>query len=63
MKNKYKVRLCKNCIDDLDEYYPYLEPRENLEIEMVSVEECDNTILENYPIEYYEKMMKDRNDC
>lgn len=45
---KYEVHLCKGCIKDLDEYYPYLVPREDLEIVEVSVEECDNTNLDDY---------------
>lgn len=38
----YKVCLCAGCIKDLDEYYPYLVPREELEITEVPLEECDN---------------------
>ena len=48
MKPKYKVHLCPGCIKDLDEYYPYLMPREQLEITEVSVEDCDNSNLDDY---------------
>lgn len=48
MKPKYKVHLCSKCIKDLDDYYPYLMSREQLEIIEVSAEECDNSYLETY---------------
>lgn len=48
MKPKYKVHLCTNCIKDLDEYYPYLMPREQLEITEVSFEDCDNNNIDDY---------------
>lgn len=48
MKPKYKVHLCPGCIKDLDEYYPYTMPRDQLEIIEVSVEDCDNNNLDNY---------------
>jgi hypothetical protein len=38
----WKVCLCARCIEELDEYYPYLVPREELEITEVPLEECDN---------------------
>lgn len=45
---KYEVHLCKGCIKDLEEHYPYLVPREHLKIVEVSVAECDNTNLDDY---------------
>lgn len=39
-----KVHLCKNCIESLKEYNPY---KVEIEIEEVSVEECDNYTDEN----------------
>ena len=40
---KYKVCLCKGCIEDLKEYNPFVCPIENLDITLVDVENCDNT--------------------
>lgn len=37
--NKMKVHLCKNCIESLKEYNPYIVP---IEIEEVPEEKCDN---------------------
>lgn len=50
MKPKYKVCLCRGCIDYLDEYYGYTIPRNQLEIIEVPLEECDNfePNLDNY---------------
>ena len=48
MKPKYKVHLCSRCIEELDDYYPYLIPIEQLEIIEVSSEECDNNNLDTY---------------
>jgi len=48
MKPKYKICLCQGCIDDLNEYYPYLVPQKDLEIIEVSIEDCDNNNLDNY---------------
>lgn len=42
---KYKVHLCPGCIKDLDAHYPYVMPREMLDIKEVSIAECDNTLL------------------
>lgn len=44
----YKVHLCAGCIKDLDEYYPYLVPREELDITEVPLEQCDNYNLDDY---------------
>lgn len=43
---KIKLNLCKNCIDDLDEYYPYLVSRPYLIITETSVNECNNSKLD-----------------
>ncbi len=48
MDGKYEVHLCKGCIKDLAEYYPYIVPRESLRIVEVSVEECDDSRLDDY---------------
>ena len=45
---KWKVHLCHDCIQDLEEYYPYLCPKEDLEITEVSREDCDNYNLDDY---------------
>ena len=45
---KWKVRLCANCIKDLDDYYPYVVPRDQLDITEVPEAECDNSNLECY---------------
>lgn len=45
---KYEVHLCKGCIKDLEDYFPYLIPREQLHIVEVPVDECDNSNLDNY---------------
>lgn len=47
-KPKYKVHLCIGCIKMLDEEYPYLMPREQLEITEVPIAQCDNIDLDNY---------------
>lgn len=47
-KPKYKVHLCIGCIRMLDEEYPYLMPREQLEITEVPIAQCDNMDLDNY---------------
>lgn len=47
-KPKYKVHLCAGCIKMLDEEYPYLMPREQLEIIEVPIAKCDNLDLDNY---------------
>lgn len=47
-KPKYKVHLCIGCIKMLDEDYPYLMPREQLEITEVPIAQCDNMDLDNY---------------
>lgn len=48
MKPKYKVRLCRCCIELLDEEFSYTIPRDQLEIEEVPPAECDNEDLDNY---------------
>ena len=45
---KWKVCLCANCIKDLDDYYPYVVPRSQLDITEVPEKECDNKNLEGY---------------
>lgn len=52
---KYEVRLCKGCIADLDEYYPYLVPREQLHIIEVPVGECDNSNINDYNVRLKER--------
>ena len=47
-KPKYKAHLCIGCIRMLDEEYPYLMPREQLEITEVPIAQCDNMDLDNY---------------
>lgn len=44
----WKVHLCKECIKDLDEYYPYTVPRNELNITEVPQDECDNHNLDDY---------------
>jgi hypothetical protein len=45
---KRKIKLCRGCIEDLDNYFPYLYPdgepmkRKDLEIEEVSIGDCNN---------------------
>ena len=48
MGGKYEVHLCRGCIRDLEEHYPYLIPREQLRIVEVTLEECDNSNLDKY---------------
>ncbi len=55
----WKVHLCKECIKDLDEYYPYNVPREELVITEVSRDECDNTNLEHYNERLQERNAKE----
>ena len=38
----YKVHLCKGCIKELEEYYPYKIWRHEMEVIAVSDEGCDN---------------------
>lgn len=45
---KYEVHLCTGCIKMLDEDYPYLMPREQLNIVEVPIAQCDNLDLDNY---------------
>lgn len=45
---KWKVCLCANCIKDLDDYYPYVVPRDQLDITEVPEAECDNKLLDGY---------------
>lgn len=47
-KPKYEVRLCAGCIRMLDEDYPYLMHREQLNIVEVPIAQCDNLDLDNY---------------
>lgn len=53
---KYEVHLCKGCIADLDEHYPYLVPRNQLHIVEVPVDDCDNSNLDDY-----NERLKERN--
>lgn len=46
--NKYKLHLCRGCIEDLADYYPYIVPRNMLRILVVPVEQCDNSLLDDY---------------
>lgn len=39
---KFKVYLCKNCIEELKYDNPYRMPRENLIVHEVSIDQCDN---------------------
>lgn len=48
MPEKYEVRLCRGCIKDLTEHYPYLVPRDQLRVVEVPEEECDNANLDGY---------------
>lgn len=41
-KPKYKVHLCTGCIKELDNDYPYIMVREQLEIIKVPIVLCDN---------------------
>ena len=41
-----KVNLCEGCIEMLEEYYPYLIPKEELDIRTVNVLDCDNMFLD-----------------
>lgn len=45
---KWKVHLCANCIKDLKGYYPYTMPQDDLDITLVSEDQCDNVHLDNY---------------
>lgn len=45
---KYEIHLCKFCIQDLDNYYPYIIPRSKLYIVEVPDGECDNHNLDDY---------------
>ena len=45
---KWKVRLCSDCIRDLEEYYSYICPPEDLEITQVPLDFCDNHNLDDY---------------
>ena len=45
---KWKVCLCANCIKDLDDYYHYVVPRNQLDITEVPEAECDNKLLGDY---------------
>ena len=47
-KPKYKVHLCMGCIKMLNEEYPYLMPRDQIEIAEVPIAQCDNMDLDNY---------------
>ena len=47
-KPKYEVHLCAGCIRMLDEDYPYIMPREHLNIVEVPIAFCDNMDLDNY---------------
>ena len=58
---KYKLHLCPGCIKDLDEYYPYVMPREMLDIKEVSIADCDNTCMSNSNSDEYTKRMMRRN--
>ncbi len=46
-----KIDLCKGCVEMLDEYNPYITadgkqiPRELIEINIVSIEKCDNYLI------------------
>lgn len=48
-KQILKLNLCAGCIEDLDEYNPYIYPdgrpvpRENIVITKTTIENCDNT--------------------
>lgn len=50
-KTHVRLCLCKGCIDDLDEYNPYVDddgkqiPRENIETIEVSQKLCYNTLI------------------
>ena len=48
MDKSYEVHLCRGCIQDLEDYYPYTIPREQLQIVEVTLEECDNFHLDDY---------------
>ena len=48
MNGKYEVHLCRGCIRDLEDYYPYNMPREQLRIVGVAEEDCDNSHLDDY---------------
>lgn len=48
MNKKYEVHLCKECIQELKNHYPYLVPRDQLRIVEVSTAECDNSNLDTY---------------
>lgn len=58
MKPKYKVHLCRGCIESLEEFYPYMIPKEDLDITEVSVDKCDNSDLDNY-----DRKLAERNPC
>ena len=55
-KPKYEVHLCARCIRMLDEDYPYVMPREQLNIIEVPIDQCDNLDLYNYN----EQLMRNR---
>ena len=46
--SKWEVHLCPACIQDLENYYPYIVPRKRLAIVPVSMPECDNHHLDDY---------------
>ena len=50
MDKSYEVHLCRGCIQDLEDYYPYTISREQLHIVEVTLEECDNFHLDDYKI-------------
>lgn len=60
-KPNYEVHLCKGCIKDLEEHYPYLMAREQLTVVEVPYFGCDNTYLGRYTTEQYNKRMAKRN--
>jgi hypothetical protein len=45
---KRKVKLCENCVEMMSDNFPYLYPdgtpvkKEDLEIEVVDMSDCDN---------------------
>ena len=50
---KIKIKLCEGCKLDLEEYNPYIDenkktiPLSNIEVEVVDVENCNNTTFKN----------------
>jgi len=57
MKNKFKVCLCDGCIKEAEYNWPYIFPKESVEITRVAtIEECDN-----YDLDKSDEILKARN--